>query len=81
MLICPAPCGAKLRIRLGDAPRTRCPICLRMIGAEAARQAARNAAIVLEAAEYLAERIDTHRATPADDAIAAIFARHERGAR
>jgi len=52
-----------------------------MIGAEAARQAARNAAIVLEAAEYLAERIDTHRATPADDAIAAIFARHERGAR
>jgi len=52
-----------------------------MVGAEAARQAARNAAIVLEVARHLHARLDRPDATPAEETIAAIFERHEREAR
>jgi len=79
IIVC--PCSQRLRVHLGTAHRARCPICRRMVGAEAARQAARNAAIVLEVARHLHARLDRPDATPAEETIAAIFERHEREAR
>jgi hypothetical protein len=46
-----------------------------MLGAEVTRQAARNAAIVLEVARHLHTRTPT---TPAEEVIADMFERHER---
>ena len=78
LIIC--SCSQKLRIDLATVARVRCPKCRAMLAAEVARQAARNAAIVLEAAELLARRMDRGELTPAENTIAELFAKHERAA-
>lgn len=78
-MIVVCPCGTKLRVKdFTHAHKMRCPHCKTMLGPEITRQATRNAAIVLDAAAILAQKMDANRLTPEEELLVRVFAQHER---
>ena len=79
-MIVVCPCGQKSRIvDLSTVNKIRCRVCRQALGAEATRQAARNAHIVLAVAAILTAKERQGCLTKEEDTIAHVFAQYETG--
>lgn len=71
-------CGQKSRVRdVTKAHLLRCGGCKQMLQAEIQRQANRNAAIVLDLAAVVLDRVNKNTITEPETIIAGIMSRHE----